>query len=726
MPNDNLKFKLKVRLLEDLHSGTGTGNLLVDDLQARNAKGRPFIDREHFRGVLKDNALRLKALGHMEQQDIDRLFGKAGGSQPRKLDCSSLVAEDKDCLITWTSTARREGSRCPEDHSLRSIQYITAGTMLEGRIQIAEPKDGDEELLKKLLRFTVRLGGGRTRGDGQIKIEWEQDSEEAPAMTSQSTAQTTLRLLLRAEESLCIPATGHPGNIISSESYIPGRLLFAALCQKLGVPDMKTLFTGQLQVGNALPLPPGEYGPQTEVMPMPAHLYQIKPAMAASPSNSRWPHWAAPQKTEDLATELKEGRDVDHLAYKGEAQTSRPKGHLYLVKDEQGQWRRYRQPLEVRMRNQRGDPFDNSLKREDTELFTVERIPADTRFVAEIHCKDETLREKLWPLLQPGQRFHLGRGKAPVKILKAGGPPALPPSEVPGSLTLIAQSDWLILGDNLGYLDELNETTLLRCAFGIKDPDNDYPNLKLESCQETETHGSYNYATRLPRLPQAVIRRGSVFRLYGAQAELDKLRNHLKAHGPVGQRTTEGYGQFLLEPALPDFLRKESVPVSDPVASPPQEDEPPPETEDTPKPQEADQQPASRPATDAGEQTPESTDTSVQEEPPNEEDEACAEQASKAARDYFDEIKERLPDELPDLERWQLLKQALIESDFPMEIKQEQPEEIQACFHQALGIKSLFQHLNSRLRPPDQCDPVSYKTHFLNALESHLYREEQS
>ncbi len=725
MPNNDLMFKLTVTLLEDLHSGTGTGNLLIDDLQARNAEGYPVIDREHFRGVLKDNALRLKALGHMVDEDINRLFGNAGG-QTRILDCSSLVANKKDRLITWTSTARREGSRCPDDHSLRSIQYIKAGTTLEGWIRIAEPKDGDKELLENLLRFTVRLGGGRTRGDGQIKIECEQDSGEAPADTNQSTDQVTLRLLLEAEESLCIPTTGHPGNIIPSESHIPGRLLFAALCQKLGKSKMKDLFTDQLQTGNALPLPPGDYGLQTEVMPMPVHLYQIKPAMAESPSDLRWPHWAEPKKSKDIAPKLKKRRDVDHLTYKGEAQTSRPKGHLYLLRDSQGNWRRYRQPMEVRMRNKRGDPLDNSLKRKDTELFTVERIPAGTRFVAEIHCEDEALREKLWPLLQRDQRFHLGRGKAPVKIVEAGDPPALPTSEVSDSLTLIAQSDWLILGDNLGYLDELNKTTLLRCAFGIKDPDNDYPNLKLESCQETETHGSYNYATGLPRLPQSVIRRGSVFRLSGGQDELNKLRQHLQGQGPVGERTTEGYGQFLLEPEFPDFLREEKQePVSDPVASPPQEDELPPETSDTQEPQ-ADQQPASQPATDAGEQPPESKDTSVQEEPPNEEDEHCATTAREQADSYFEQWPEDAGNATPpDIEEWRSLKQALINAETPMLVMNNQSSDIQAYFHTSLKRLSLFQFI-TQLTPPRGCNSATYKTHFLNALEGYLYREEQS
>lgn len=378
------------------------------------------------------------------------------------------------------------------------------------------------------------------------------------------------------------------------------------------------------------------------------------------------------------------------------------------------------------MRNQRGDPLKNNLKRKDTELFTVERIPAGTRFVAEIHCEDETLRKKLWPLLRRDQRFHLGRGKAPVTIIKVGDAPSRQSSEIQGSLTLIALSDWLILGDNLGYLDELNVATLLRCAFGIENSDTEYPNLILESCQETEIHGSYNYATGLPRLPQAVIRRGSVFRLSGEQEELNTLRQHLQGQGPVGERTTEGYGQFLVEPPLPDFLREEQEPVSDSVASPPQEAEPPPEAEETPEHQEADQPPESQPTTVGGEQTPESTDTPSPAETPNEEDESCAIKAREQANTYFEQWPENVRNATPpDFAEWQTLKQDLIGEETPMLATKGQSNNIQNYFHTSLRRKSLFQYI-TQLRPPQGCDLATYKTHFLNALEGHLYGGEQS
>lgn len=703
MANDPLVFKLKVTLLEDLHSGTGTGNLLIDDLQARNAQGQPCIDREHFRGVLKDNALRLQALGHITQEEIDRLFGKAGDGH-RSLDCSSLVATEPDCLITWSSTARREGSRCPEDHSLRTIEYIEAGTHLEGWISISAPQPGDQALLKKLLRFTTRLGGGRTRGDGQIMIKHQPGAPEpsaGPAGDSQ-----TLRLHLRAEEPLCIPTTGYPGNIIPGESHIPGRLLFGALCRWVDKDHLTKLFTSDLQVGNALPLPGSlAEDPDTEVIPMPAHLYQLKPTVTASPGKDlRWPHWARPSKDEDQAPPLQPERDVDFLSYRGKTKTSRPKGHLYLVKDAQNNWRRYRQPLEVRMRNRRGDPMKKDVTREETDLFTVERIPAGTCFVAEIQCSNADLRKMLWPLLQPGRCFHIGRGKAPVRILEVseGTQATHTTTADDGCLTLLALSDWLILGENLGYLTALNKHTLLG-AFGIDAANGRYAGLTLKACQETETHGSYNYATKLPRLPQAVIRRGSVFRLQGDPTLLDELRQQFLNHGPIGERITEGYGQFLVDPPLPAFLREAHPAMADTPASPPSS----PEDREAPQ-TEADSRqanPAARPSA--------ASDGGV---------DACAEKARKEAQKYHQEYLVAIQDSLPPLSDWQPLKAALIEAESPILIWPNQPPAIQECFHTKLRTNSLFQTI-TRLQPPPGCEPDRYKALFLNTLETCLYGE---
>ena len=704
MANDPLVFKLKVTLLEDLHSGTGTGNLLIDDLQARNAQGLPCIDREHFRGVLKDNALRLRELGHITQEKIERLFGKAGGGH-RSLDCSSLVATEPDCLITWSSTARREGSRCPEDHSLRTIEYIKAGTQLEGWISINAPKAGDQALLEKLLRFTTRLGGGRTRGDGQIMIVHDPITPEPCADNGPTGDSQTLRLRLRAEEPLCIPTTGYPGNIIPGESHIPGRLLFGALCRRVGRDHLTKLFTSDLQVGNALPLPNSlAEDPHAEVIPMPAHLYQLKPAVTESPDKDlRWPHWARPPKDEDPAPPLQRGRDVDFLSYRGKTKTSRPKGHLYLVKDSQNNWRRYRQPLEVRMRNHRGDPVTTDTTRKETDLFTVERIPAGTYFVAEIHCSDPDLRIMLWPLLQPDRCFQIGRGKAPVRILEVseGTQATHTTTTDDDTLTLLALSDWLILGENLGYLTALNKHTLLG-AFGIDAANARYAGLTLKACQETETHGSYNYATRLPRLPQAVIRRGSVFRLQGDPKLLDELRNQFLKHGPIGERVTEGYGRFLVDPPLPAFLRKAHPAVADTPASPPSS----PEDGQTAQ-TEAD----SRQANPTASRPPAAPDGA---------DDACADQAHKEAQTYFEEHLVALRDSLPPFSDWQPLKAALIETASPILIWPNQPSAVQECFHSRLKTNSLFQTI-TKLEPPPGCDRDRYKALFLNALETCLY-----
>ncbi len=648
---NRLDFDLDITLLEDLHTGTGTGDVLIDALQARDSDGYPVIDRHHFRGVLKDNAERLAALGHQWcTDDVQRLFGSGGGAA-RRLDVSSLRVKDRNppperYFITWNSTARRPGSRCPEDHSLRRVEYIKAGTALTGTLRIAPSDDGDQEKIEALLRFTSRLGGGRTRGDGQIQISWTKATAGQEAGQERPWSKDhRLRLVLKAAEPLNIPTTGHAGNLIAGESHIPGRVLFAALCARAADnKELKALFTPKLRVGCAYPLPPSlqTQAEEVQVMPMPAHLHRVKPSAASQERDLCWPHWA--ENPADDAPPLREGVDVDVFDYQGNAKLSRPKGHLYLVRDDQGVWRQYRQPMEVRMRNRRGK-FDGALKREDTELFTEQRIPAGTCLVADIQCEDETLKAWLAKHLQPGRTVRVGRGKAPVRVEAVHAAPDRPEESQEGVLTIVATSDWIIRGDNLAPLTALDKTGLLKHALGLDETQ--YPDLVLDARQETETQGSFNYATGLPRLPFAVIRRGSVFRLAGKQAQIDDLRGQLKTHPPLGERTSEGYGGFILDP---------------PIGFQPREDETaPPPTGETPD--AATREPGmaqSPPVEPPTGESPPPQEPEGGESPPAESQDAGCPQAGEMAGAYFRQLRQNAKSEPPDRETWAGLKAALL------------------------------------------------------------------
>lgn len=556
LTHKSYNYSITITLLEDLHTGTGTGNIIVDAVQARDEAGIPVIDRHHFRGVLKDNALRLKELGIIEQNDIDTLFGKAGG-QKRKLDCSSLrvknKADNKDCLIFWDSTARQLNSRCPEDNSLRRIEYIKSGTRLKGSLSLEHVTDKEKKSFDRILKFTTRLGSDRTRGSGQIKIDIQKSIDENK--TCEEINSKTIRLLLKNKEPLCIPTRGYAGNIIRTESYIPGRTLFAAICALVSTDTiLKDFFSGKLKIGNAYPIPTHErtkdlIGCQLS-LPMPANIHSLKQqAGEQEPEEIRWPHWASTANSIEQTPQLRSDKDIDLFAQQNNhsnnttIKTSRPKGAVYLYRDESGNWRRYHQALTIRMRNKRGGPLD-SLKIKDTELFSEQRIPANTYFLMDIHCTDITLLNKVLHCFSMAQGVKIGRSKAPIKIISKKpleqNTSVVTENSNNNSLSIIASSDWIVRGDNLGYLTELNKKSLLH-TFGITDK---YAKLSFEARQETETQGSFNYATGLPKRPFEVIKRGSVFRFYGVDSSA--LYNELSKQTPIGERVTEGYGQFII------------------------------------------------------------------------------------------------------------------------------------------------------------------------------------
>ncbi len=535
-------LQITIKLLEDLHSGTGTGNGIVDAVQARNEEGIPVIDRHHFRGVLRDNALRLAKLGAITNNIVTSLFGKSG-KQQRKLDCSSLIAEKKDCLIYWESTARQKNSRCPEDNSLRRIEYIHAGTRLSGTLTIRDASEAEETALNKILKFTTRLGAERTRGSGQFTLQKDTMTQRSADALDITSATQKIRFLLKNSEPLNIPTSGYAGNTIHSESHIPGRTLFAALCQRAhqqgGDNALKALFAdneNKITVHNAYPLPEDCENQALDKLlsiPMPHSIHAIKQQPAEKADELRWPHWA--NKETDKAPELDDIKDINLLQANTDKKTQRPKGEMYLIRDEQGKWRRYVQPMSIRMRNMRGDPF-GKLTRKDTELFSEQRIPANTHFLLDIECEDQKLLETIVGYLQ--QPIFIGRSKAPVEVVDAVAIHHDTQShndDNNNAFTLIATSDWILRGDNLGYLTQLDKDTLGE-ALGIKID-------KLESSyQESEQQGSFNYASRLPYRPFYVIKRGSSFKIsLASEIALEKLKH------PIGERTREGYGQYVVD-----------------------------------------------------------------------------------------------------------------------------------------------------------------------------------
>ncbi len=576
----NLVYAIKIELLEDLHTGTGTGNLVRDGILARDGDGRPVIDRHHFRGVLRDNARRLVAIlasGNSKlvtQAHIDSLFGKPGGAQ-RKLDCSSLKIEDAHKVLDWTSTARVEGQRQSEAQSLRTLEYLAASTKLSGKITLRDVSVEDIEPFEHILRFTTRLGAGRTRGSGQFRMNpWPTGEEEAPSEVfsiPEIEPRKWYRLAFINDEPLTLPQSGYAGNIIHSESHVPGRTLLGAMAALAAGDDAppNELFGNGVSIGNGYPLPDEcKDWAKAEIMPFPVHVHQVKPPPGGGPPISPLPHWMHPcpnpveldpLTVDRFALKILEQREKEQdEASLLPQQYRRPKGEQYLYREApNAPWQRCMQPLETRMRNRRGDPT-KPVHRKRTDLFSEQRIPRGVVFVADCCFGAEVESAEAWQETLNkwgGAVIAVGRGKAPCRLSTVipqndrenGGQPEpdaiITDDQEIYRLTLTLSSDWHIhCPTTLGDLKRLELNDLLR-LFGKT-----FCVVSHLSFQEAEQHNSFNYASGLPRRPKWVIKRGSSFSFASEiRDDIVELQKCILKQPAWGEGSREGYGRYRLD-----------------------------------------------------------------------------------------------------------------------------------------------------------------------------------
>lgn len=595
------RFRLVIELLEDLHTGCGTGSGVVDRALARDPDGRPVIPRSHLQGIWRDNGERLLAISETGDLDLitqDRwqaLFGMAGGQRGCLIAPELKPIADQGAVsdppsspatLDWNATARRTGSRVPDDHSLRRTEYLPAGTCLAGIGYLNSDDPKLELAFAQVRRMTDRLGSERTRGSGLIRIadfQWlAADAGFAPADPNQPA--TGLRLLLRALAPLCIPTTGFPGNIVPSESHIPGRMLFGSLARYALDQGRHpvALFERRVRIGPAYPLPP-QHRPVDadelagfQVLPLPLCLYTPKPGLE---DHRVWPHWAGPAHPhapigpgfiDQLADPAEPTSDTPP---QDKTRAKRPKPQAYLFSTDGGEsgWHAFNATVGLRMRNQRGTSL-RDIKETDTALFTTEQIPAGTCFIADLSADSTSDLRELRDVLPglcgtagPTGVLRVGRGGGPVEVigwcLRISSQTAEPSgTHAPLHQCGEAEADQLritlttdtIIRDpvRLGFHTQLSAAAL--CDALEPDPP-PTQHARQRRFSDTQRYIGFNAASGLPMAPKIALRRGSTLRIDGPLASL--LRDRLKGRDTIGERRWEGCGRFLLDfaPAAGDL-----------------------------------------------------------------------------------------------------------------------------------------------------------------------------
>lgn len=555
-----LRYQLDIQLIEDLHTGSGVGRGDVDALVERDRNGRPVIRASHIKGLLREAAKDLPQTENLSRR-TSTLFGEPGGERGA-LQLTSLrwLRSDSDPrgdTVVWTSTARDEWSRSPAEDTLRVVEFVPAGTTFRGELRLSDPALG--ETLEALLKRLDCLGSGRTRGAGLIKLSWPQPSRNTVKKQGGEPTRR-MRLVIRAKEALCLPATGHPGNLIETQSFVRGQVLagaMAAWAMAQGRTEMAEVIFGHgVSVGNAYPLPAdvtvnAEQAVRSiEVVPIPLNIQTPKPGGAPADG---LPWWAEPKSVDDRLGAAGEKTRTDHND-EAQEKLKRPKPHEYLLRRQREEpWRRYSPTIRVRLRNNTGIVGRGVAP----TLFSVEEIAEDTLFLAELRFDTDedarTCAEGLAPVLSGDEWLRLGRGGCPAEVedftwLPQEDPPAVGPD---WSLTLT--SDWIFRDHRLAFYTGLDAAVLAKCA-GLGKDELNTANIKVDvRFVESEAVEGFNASTGLRRATAMAIRRGSVVGVSPSEQDASngsdsrRLGDALARLQSVGERRHEGYGRFLID-----------------------------------------------------------------------------------------------------------------------------------------------------------------------------------
>lgn len=612
------RFKLKLHLLEDLHSGTGTGQAEVDAVQARDRRQHPILRATHIKGVWKEAARRLAKLDATKYGGLaEKLFGghrdaapapgsgavdhRPGTTESGAVLMTSAYLPGSSQDIVWQSSSRQPLNRAPLDDTLHSVEHVGAGAVFELEVRLPAAL---EKHWQACLAHTPALGARRSRNSRNVHWELDPNSTQAPKQvnpTNPQGNQLQLRLLLRNLDPLGLPLTGNPSNIINSEGYIRGQRLFGAFgrwaVDRGGLDVNKVLFDRCVQIGNAYPLPPEIMGDPKlkdqdlrswDVMPIPQQIGTKKPAPQG---DGHWPWWAEAGGGETYLGDLREANRFQDR----NSDLKRPKGYEFLFRQNATErWRRYAPVLGVHMRNQ--------IK--DKKLFSEQEIAEKTCFLADIRFPDlpsaEAFAAGFARLLWGREWLTLGRGGRPVEVLAAvwmDTPQAIPPNtavalslpspngrgvggEGEEEFTFTLESDLIARArksgkdrlPTLGFYDRLDPSVLLELIDGFQDCDPS--KWQWDGFCETRTLYGFNAASGLPRAPVQVIERGSAIRVWGAGAQALRAKLAAKLTTGLGEATWAGFGRFRLDfdplqsngslstnglPSTPELLQSESL-----------------------------------------------------------------------------------------------------------------------------------------------------------------------
>ncbi len=548
---------LTIEALDDLHVGTGTGWGDIDALQARDRRGHPVAPASHLKGLLRELAEEWHAFDPtaMPQEAITTLFGRAGSDSGQLILTSAYLDKAQPTLIWGSTQINAQGTA--QERSLRFIEFVPAGSRFHLQAALLPKGEPWQEHLSKLIARCYALGGGRNRGQGRVR--WHLTERAASPLFQHFPQLPTadaipdnypcrLRLLLRALDPLCLPRTGHPGNLIDTENFIRGRTLrgsFVAACLDRNRTDWaEALLTETLSWGDALPLPEEEIEyeslPTLECLPIPLSIGTPK---AAAP-NAKLPWWANRVEHRYLGARA----EIDQIRQEANSaeKLKRPKEGEFLYRPNPNTpWIRYQPQILERLHTQ----VPSARTQYQQALFSTELLAERTLFVTDLIVTEEEQAKTLHHIVTSlaDEWLRIGRGGRPLQIEAACWLPLMPtgdPQAQKNEFTLLLTSD-LIVRDGWGNFCERLDGKILAALAGL-DPNNIQIEIARQFSEGVNLYG-FNAMTGLPRLAQRAIKAGSVFAIKGQDAAQLYQRLASGKESMLGESPEEGFGRYRLD-----------------------------------------------------------------------------------------------------------------------------------------------------------------------------------
>ena len=565
---------LKIEFQSDWHIGSGAGIPgSVDRQVLRDSQGLPYIPGKTLTGILRDAAefitdirgekVSLKLFGNqLDDETAQRAkIGISSAELPKNIR-DYILANDLTSALFYVQPGIKIDPKtgCSEKDHLFSIEKVRHECVLYSEVFFLEELSDDEtKLLNDAVKAVRRLGGKRRRGAGLCRMNWysELNEKEIPHKDSLLIADKPLAIRLTCLQPLIIAGKTF-GNSVRCETEIPGYMLLSYYVNEVFAPlgkerMQKAVMNNEISVSNFLP---ELYG--SCALPVPLCMAEKKESKELV---NRLIH--APADNEQMK-DIRTG----YIVVSSNKITYYPAGVHKIFKTHNT----------IEDSSQRPDKTTGSL-------FTYEAIEAGQKFIGSVKISKSLLDD----IMQSEEKYKI-ISKLSGDIHKIGRSRKDEYGEVmiehisqsDENITLIGKnylivylkSDLILKDSYNGYstkIEDVKKTLSYKLDIILEDiPENEWierNNFNISPlggtrghCIRTGRRDSWQAFWGLPRPSLIYFREGSifVFKVINPENWNDEKIKALLQKG-LGERTAEGYGQILINPA---FLCDPEITVS--------------------------------------------------------------------------------------------------------------------------------------------------------------------